>query len=107
MIEKEVSIKNFFPKSSQNKNNIIIVKKIFKTLSKEINKNIIPQIESYNKDYKLNFSEKIIKKFSKYKNIVIIGMGGSILGARSIYSFFKNNIKKKYFFLIIWIKIYT
>ena len=39
-----------------------------------------------------------VKKFSKYKNIVVIGMGGSILGTKSIYSFFKEKIKKKVFF---------
>ena len=47
-----------------------------------------------------------IKKFSKCKNIIIVGMGGSILGAKSIYSFFKKKVKKDVFFLIIWMKIY-
>ena len=40
----------------------------------------------------------MVKKFYKYKNIVIIGMGGSILGTKSIYSFFKKKIKKKVYF---------
>ena len=40
----------------------------------------------------------MIKKFSRYKNIIIIGMGGSVLGTKSIYSFFKKKIKKKVFF---------
>ena len=35
---------------------------------------------------------------SKFKNIVIIGMGGSILGTKSIYSFLKKKIQKKVFF---------
>ena len=39
-----------------------------------------------------------VRKFSKYKNIVIIGMGGSILGTKSIYSFLGKKIKKKVFF---------
>ena len=39
-----------------------------------------------------------VRKFSKYKNIVIIGMGGSILGTKSIYSFLEKKIKKKVFF---------
>ena len=38
-------------------------------------------------------------KFKKYKTIVIIGMGGSILGAKAIYSFLKHKIKKKLIFL--------
>jgi len=40
----------------------------------------------------------MIKKFSNYKNIIIIGMGGSILGTKSIYSFLNKKIKKKVFF---------
>jgi len=39
--------------------------------------------------------KEVVKKFSKYKNIVIIGMGGSILGTKSIYSFLKTKVKKK------------
>ena len=35
----------------------------------------------------------------KYKTIVIIGMGGSILGTKAIYSFLKHKIKKKLIFL--------
>ena len=46
----------------------------------------------------LIFQCKNVKKFSKYKNIVIIGMGGSILGTKSIYSFLKKKIKKKSIF---------
>ena len=37
--------------------------------------------------------------FKKYKTIVIIGMGGSILGTKAIYSFLKHKIKKKLIFL--------
>ncbi len=39
-----------------------------------------------------------LKKFLRYKNLVIIGMGGSSLGIKCIYSFFKNNIKKNILF---------
>ncbi len=35
----------------------------------------------------------------KYKTIVIIGMGGSILGTKAIYSFLKHKIRKKFIFL--------
>ena len=35
----------------------------------------------------------------KFKTIVIIGMGGSILGTKAIYSFLKHKIKKKLIFL--------
>jgi len=55
-------------------------------------------LESYEKNYEFNFSTATVKKFSSYKNIVIIGMGGSILGTKSIYSFLKKKIKKNVFF---------
>ena len=73
-------------------------KQVFKVLAKEIENHDIPVLQSYNRDYELNFSPSIIKKFSKCNNVIIIGMGGSILGTKSIYSYFKNNIKKKIFF---------
>jgi len=55
-------------------------------------------LDTYEKDYQYDFSTETVKKFSKYKNIIIIGMGGSILGTKSIYSFFKKRIKKNVFF---------
>ena len=73
-------------------------KQVFKVLAKEIENHDIPVLQSYNRDYELNFSPSIIKKFSKFNNVIIIGMGGSILGTKSIYSYFKNNIKKKNIF---------
>ena len=45
-----------------------------------------------------NFKTKDLRKFKKFKNIAIIGMGGSILGAEAIYNFLKKKIKKKVFF---------
>ena len=39
------------------------------------------------------------KKFLKFKKVVIIGMGGSVLASKSIYSFMKNKIKKKFYFI--------
>ena len=39
------------------------------------------------------------KNFKKFKTIIIIGMGGSILGTKAIYSFLKHKIKKKLIFI--------
>ena len=39
------------------------------------------------------------KKFKKFKTVIIIGMGGSILGAKAIYSFLKYKIKKNFIFI--------
>ena len=49
--------------------------------------------------FKLNFKNKDLNKFKKFKTIVIIGMGGSSLGAEAIHQFFINRIKKKVHFL--------
>ena len=94
MIKKKI----FFNLPNYNKN-LKKTKKIFNSLKLEIKKNSIPILQSHQKDYELQIPINIIKKYSKYKNIIIIGMGGSILGTKSIYSFFKKKIKKEVFFL--------
>ena len=80
------------------KKNLKKTKFYFNSLLEDLQNNKIPLFKSYNKNYNFSFSEKTIKKFSKYNSIIIIGMGGSILGAKSIYSFFKRKVKKKIFF---------
>ena len=46
-----------------------------------------------------NYDFKRIEKFKKFKTVVIIGMGGSILGSKAIYSFLKHKIKKNFIFI--------
>ena len=87
-----------FTSSNKYKINKRKTKKIFDLFLKDWKNGQIPLLQSYEKNYELYFSKQTVSKFSKYKNIVIIGMGGSILGTKSIYSFFKNKIKKKLFF---------
>ena len=93
---------NFFNSSFINpaklNKNIKKTKNIFNSFFNDLKNSKIPLLESYEKDYEYDFSMEMIKKFSKYKNIIIIGMGGSILGTKSIYSFFKKKIKKEVFF---------
>ena len=48
---------------------------------------------------KYNFNSKKVKNFKKFKTIIIIGMGGSILGSKAIYSFLKHKIEKKFIFI--------
>ena len=98
MIKKDNFFKNYFINLSKYNKNIKKTKKIFKSFLAEVKGNKIPLLDTYDKNYKFNFSKKIVKKFSKYKNIIIIGMGGSILGTKSIYSFFKDKVRKKIFF---------
>ena len=98
MLKKDNFFKSYFVNSSQYNRNIKKTKKIFNSFLADLKNYKIPLLESYEKDYKFDFSKSVIKKFSKYKNIIIIGMGGSILGTKSIYSFLKKRIKKKVFF---------
>ena len=46
-----------------------------------------------------NFNFNKIKKFKKFKTVVIIGMGGSILGSKALYSFLRHKIKKNFIFI--------
>ncbi len=98
MIKRDNFFKNHIKKSNAYHNNLKKTKKVFNSFLFELKNFDIPLLESYEKDYEFDFSKDTVKKFSKYKNIIIIGMGGSILGTKSIYSFFKKKIKKKVFF---------
>ena len=57
------------------------------------------------KKFKMNFKIKELSQFKKFKNIAIIGMGGSILGTEAIYNLFQFKVKKKFIFLMILMKI--
>ena len=73
-------------------------KKIKKLLSNLLNDgNHI--LNSLNKSYKDSWNKAIKVNLGKYKNIILIGMGGSIMGARAIYSFLNNRIKKNFYFV--------
>ena len=98
MFKKNSFFKNYFINSSKYNKNLKKTKKFFSSFLLDLKNNQIPLLESYEKNYKFNFSKITIKKFAKYKNIVVFGMGGSILGTKSIYSFLKKKIKKKVFF---------
>ena len=98
MLKKSNFFKSYFINSSKYYKNIIRTKKIFNSFLMDLENNNIPLLGSFEKDYEFNFSTETVKKFSKFKNIVIIGMGGSILGTKSIYSFLKKKIQKKVFF---------
>jgi glucose-6-phosphate isomerase len=54
---------------------------------------------SLSRYYKNSYNKKKVNKLRKYSTIVLIGMGGSILGAKAIYNFLKNKIKKNFFFI--------
>ena len=84
MLTKNIVFKNF--KSTKIS---LKVKKNLKNLLKEDNQ----VIESLKQSYKNRYNFKTINKLKKNLSIRIIGIGGSILGAKAIYNFL--SIKKK------------
>ena len=98
MLKKDNFFKNYFTNLSNYNKNLKRTKKVFNSFIADLKNNQIPLLKSYDKNYEFDFSRATVKKFSTYKNIVIIGMGGSILGTKSIYSFLKKKIKKNVFF---------
>jgi len=75
--------------------------KNFQKIKEEVNSDINSTEKTLcvlNSKFKFNFDNKNFKKFKKFKKIVIIGMGGSILGAEAIYNFLNTKIKKKIYF---------
>ncbi|MBA1338474.1 MAG: glucose-6-phosphate isomerase [Pelagibacterales bacterium] len=98
MLKEDAFFKNYFNNSKKYNSNFKKTKKIFNSLLIDFRNNKVPLLESCEKNYNFSFSKKTVKKFSKYQNIIVIGMGGSILGTKSIYSFLKKKVKKKVFF---------
>ena len=72
--------------------------KVFKKIRTQINEKN-NTLSVLNKNFKFNFDFKNLIKFKKFKTLVIIGMGGSILGSQAMYFFLKEKIKKKVYFL--------
>ena len=98
MLNKSIFFNNFFFKSKKFYQNLKKTQKIFNSFQLDLKNFEIPLLKCYEKDYTFDFSPTTVKKFSKYKNIVVIGMGRSILGTKSIYSFLKTKVKKEVFF---------
>ncbi len=71
--------------------------KIFSEVKNDVNKTS-NTLNILNKKFKFNFEVKDLQKFKKFKTIVLIGMGGSILGAEAIHNFLHLKIKKKFYF---------
>tara|TARA_B100001063_G_scaffold128098_1_gene119738 strand:+ start:234 stop:1391 length:1158 start_codon:yes stop_codon:yes gene_type:complete len=88
MFTKSIVFENFKKKK--------IDTKIRKNLNKILkdNNEVIKSLQS---NYKNSYTKKILKNLKKYNDVNIIGMGGSILGARAIYSFLDKKFKKKFF----------
>ncbi len=93
MLSNNIKFQNFRIISSKNN-----ISKIFKDLKKNFkNKNDLFLL-SLSKRYNDSFKLKDLKKYKKFKYFSVIGMGGSSLGAKAIYSFLKSKIRKKFSF---------
>ena len=92
------SIKNIGSKSAKEKKYF----KKFIQIRQKIIKNLDTVKDTFHvlsEKFKLDFNVRDLKKFNGFKNVVIIGMGGSVLGSEAIHQFLKIKIKKKFYFL--------
>ncbi len=89
-MDKSLILKNF-----KNKINLKEKKKLLNYIKKINNLDKPKFFLSYKKYYRYSYNQKFVKKYMNFKNIHIIGMGGSSLGAKAIYNFFIKKIKKK------------
>ena len=90
MLSKNINFKNFKLRYSD-----IKVKKKLKSILSEQNE----VLNSLKKNYKNSYKKKLINKYKKFENFRLIGMGGSVLGTKTIYEFLKYRIKKKFIFI--------
>ena len=90
MLTKKIFLKSFTKKKSD--------KKIKNLLNLIIHQDS-QLINSMSKKYIDQYNFQRIKKITNKNDIRIIGMGGSILGAQAVYNFFKDKVKKNFFFL--------
>ena len=98
---KELHIKNSIHEKYLNNITIKGLSKKFKQSFKKINLDIEDKNKTLNvlsKNFKFNLKVRDLKSFKKYKSVVIIGMGGSILGAEAIYEFLGEKVKKTFYF---------
>ena len=101
-MKNNLLIKNFINKKfynlKRNKRNVKISSKLLELILKNLHKdkNIF---HLFYKKYEYNFTLKSFKKFEKFKSIIVIGMGGSILGIKALHSFLELKVKKEVIFL--------
>ena len=102
MKNNQIIYKNFIQKkylskklqTKLNKNFLKVYNNIFENLDKTHN-----PLFTFSDKFNFNFKKEDFSIQKKYKKIVVIGMGGSINGAKAIYFFFEKKVKKKFIFL--------
>ena len=101
-MKKNINLKNNISSNYFNKNLYlkdlkklnIIFSNIFYSINNKKN-----TFHSLSNKFNFNFKYSELKKFNKYRSIILIGMGGSSLGAEAIYSFCNDKVKKNFIFL--------
>ena len=100
-MSKNIKLKNcisstYFNRNAYSKDKVrieAVINNIYPSINKKKD-----TFHSLSKDFKLNFQYSDLEKFNKYKSVILIGMGGSVLGAKAIYSYCNDKIKKKFIF---------
>ena len=93
MLTNGISFRGF--KDKKNLKNLKNLKKKFQKIIQT--KSDI--LDSLGVNYKYSYKKKTLNKYKNLSNFRIIGMGGSILGTKTIYEFLKHKIKKKFLFI--------
>ena len=90
MLTKNINFKNF-----QSGKKLSVVRDLLNSILKKNDE----VIKSLRNSYINSYNKKIFKVFNKKLDFRIIGMGGSTLGAQSIYDFCNKSIKQKFLFI--------
>ena len=101
-MKNNIIYKTNFSNLHFNKQKINLDTKKINIFLEEIYKNSLEKdnlFNSLNGNLKPNIRLKDKQTYKKFKNIVIIGMGGSTMGVDAIHSFLKHKIKKNILFL--------
>ena len=98
---QNINFKNYIPtdkfgaiKNLNKKQLSASIEKIKKNIKEK--KNVF---HSFSKNFKLNFNFKDLKRYKKFKRVITIGFGGSILGTQAINNFLKKKTNKELIFI--------
>ena len=100
-MKNKIIIKNNFSKVFLKKKNLKIKNSVISSNLKQITKQIEKKkdvFHSFSKSFNFNFRESDLKRYNRFDTIAIIGMGGSILGSKAIFSFQDIKLKKNSYF---------
>ena len=101
MNNKKIIYKNCFQKKHIDQKLNIKFNKICSDTIEKIHSNLDyskDNFHSLSNKFVFDFKKEDLNKYKKFKTIIIVGMGGSILGAEAIYDFLKIKIKKELIF---------